>query len=111
MIRKIMTCLSLFGFLTAGVPAIAHKAPVQDPSGKQSQRATKSITGKVASIGDQGKSFALEVNDGSNKRTMNFVVDKNTQVQGRVTEGTIVAVEYQPSDNGQNLCVRVTAQG
>jgi len=51
------------------------------------------------------------VNDGSSKRTMNFVVDKNTQVQGRVTEGTIVAVEYQPSDSGQNLCVRVTAQG
>jgi aspartyl/asparaginyl-tRNA synthetase len=109
MIRKILTCLSLVGFLTAVVPAMAHKASTQN-QGKQ-QQATKSVTGKVASIGDQGKSFALEVNDGSNKRTMNFVVDKNTQVQGRVTEGTIVAVEYQPSDDGQNLCVRVTAQG
>lgn len=108
MIRKILTCLSLVGFLTAVVPAMAHKASTQS-QGKQ--QATKSITGKVASIGEQGKSFALEVNDGSNKRTMNFVVDKNTQVQGRVTEGTIVAVEYQPSDDGQNLCVRVTAQG
>ena len=108
MIRKILTCLSLVGFLTAGVPAMAHKASTQT-QGKQ--QATKSITGKVASIGDQGKSFALEVNDGSNKRTMNFVVDKNTQVQGRVTEGTVVAVEYQASDDGQNLCVRVTAQG
>ena len=111
MIRKIMTCLALAGFLMAGVPAIAHKAPVQGQSGKQSQRVTKSITGKIASIGDQGKSFALEVNDGSNKRTMNFVVDKNTQVQGRVTEGTIVAVDYQPSNEGPNLCLRVTAQG
>ena len=109
MIRKIMTCLSLVGFLTAGVPAIAHKAPMQSQSGKQ--QATKSVTGKVASIGDQGKSFALEVNDGSSKRTMNFVVDKNTEVQGRVTEGTIVAVEYQPSGDGQNVCLRVTAQG
>jgi hypothetical protein len=109
MIRKILTCLSLVGFLAAGVPAIAHKAPMQSQSGKQ--QATKSVTGKVASIGDQGKSFALEVNDGSSKRTMNFVVDKNTQVQGRVTEGTVVAVEYQPSNDGQNLCVRVTAQG
>jgi aspartyl/asparaginyl-tRNA synthetase len=108
MIRKILTCLSLVGFLTAVVPAMAHKATTQD-EGKQ--QATKSVTGKVASIGDQGKSFALEVNDGSSKKTMNFVVDKNTQVQGRVTEGTIVAVEYQPSDDGQNLCVRVTAQG
>jgi hypothetical protein len=109
MIRKILTGLSLVGFLTAVVPAMAHKTTTQQSQGKQ--QATKSITGKVASIGDQGKSFALEVNDGSSKKTMNFVVDKNTQVQGRVTEGTVVAVEYQPSDDGQNLCVRVTAQG
>lgn len=108
MIRKILTCLSLVGFLTAGVPAIAHKTPTQNQSGKE---ATKSVTGKVASIGNQGKTFALEVNDGTNKHTMNFVVDKNTQVEGRVTEGTIVAVEYQPTDDGQNLCVRVSAQG
>ena len=53
----------------------------------------------------------MEVDEGTAKRTMNFVLDKNTQVEGRVTQGTIVAVEYQPSDNGQNLCVRVTAQG
>jgi hypothetical protein len=109
MIRKILTGLTLIGFLTAVVPAMAHKTTTQQSQGKQ--QATKSITGKVASIGDQGKSFALEVSDGSSKKTMNFVVDKNTQVQGRVTEGTIVAVEYQPSDDGQNLCVRVTAQG
>jgi outer membrane lipoprotein-sorting protein len=109
MIRKILTGIALVGFLAACVPAMAHKASTQQSQGKQ--QATKSVTGKVASIGDQGKSFALEVNDGSSKRTMNFVVDKNTQVQGRVTEGTIVAVEYQPSDDGQNLCVRVTAQG
>jgi aspartyl/asparaginyl-tRNA synthetase len=109
MIRKILTGIALVGFLTAVVPAMAHKTSTQQSQGKQ--QATKSVTGKVASIGDQGKSFALEVNDGSSKKTMNFVVDKNTQVQGRVTEGTIVAVEYQPSDDGQNLCVRVTAQG
>ena len=109
MIRKILTCLSLVGFLAAGVPAIAHKGPTQDQSRKQ--QATKSVTGKVASIGEQGKSFALEVDDGSTKRTMNFVLDKNTQVEGRVTQGTIVAVEYQPSDDGQNVCLRVTAQG
>ena len=109
MIRKILTCLSLVGFLAAGVPAIAHKGPTQDQSRKQ--QATKSVTGKVASIGEQGKSFALEVDDGSTKRTMNFVLDKNTQVEGRVTQGTIVAVEYQPSNDGQNVCLRVTAQG
>lgn len=111
MIRKILTCLSLVGFLAGGVPAVAHSIIAQEQSGKQSQPATKSITGKVTSIGDQGKSFAMEVNDGDNKRTMQFVLDKNTQVQGRVAEGTVVAVEYQPTDGGQNLCVRISVQG
>jgi hypothetical protein len=111
MIRKILTCLSLGGLLMGAVPAIALSATLQNQPGKESQQAPKSVTGKVTSIGDQGKSFAMEVDDGSNKRTMQFVVDKNTQVQGRIAEGTIAAVEYQPTESGQNVCVRVTAQG
>jgi hypothetical protein len=111
MMRKILTCLSLGGLLMGAVPAIAHDGVLQEQSGKQSQPATKSVTGKVTSIGEQGKSFAMEVDEGSNKRTMQFVVDKNTQVQGRIAEGTIAAVEYQASESGQNVCVRVTAQG
>lgn len=111
MIRKILTCLSLGGLLMGAVPAIALSATLQKQQGKESQPATKSVTGKVTSIGEQGKSFAMEVDDGSNKRTMQFVVDKNTQVQGRIAEGTIAAVEYQPTEGGQNVCVRVTAQG
>jgi hypothetical protein len=38
-------------------------------------------------------------------------VDKNTQVVGQVKAGTLVAVDYQPADGGQNLCVKVSAQG
>jgi hypothetical protein len=42
---------------------------------------------------------------------MQFSVDKNTQVQGQVKAGTMVVVEYQPTDGGQFLAVSVTAQG
>jgi hypothetical protein len=38
------------------------------------------------------------------------VVDKNTQVAGQVKAGTVVTVDYQPMDGGQNLCVRVAPQ-
>jgi hypothetical protein len=109
MIRKILVGASLGGLLLVSVPAIAHSKAAQNQSGQQSQ-ATKSVSGKVASIGDNGKSFVVEVNNGSSKQNMQFVVDKNTQVQGHVTAGTMVLVEYQPMDGGQNLCVKVSAQ-
>jgi len=109
MIRKILVGASLGGLLLVSVPAIAHSKAAQNQSGQQSQ-ATKSVSGKVASIGDNGKSFVVEVNNGGSKQNMQFVVDKNTQVQGHVTAGTMVLVEYQPMDGGQNLCVKVSAQ-
>jgi hypothetical protein len=42
---------------------------------------------------------------------MQFVVTKNTQVQGQVKVGTLVAVDYQPAENGQNLAVSIAVRG
>ena len=122
MIRKLLFSASLGGLLLLGATgaysiqqdrSTSPRAtnPQDRTGGPQSQQqATKQVTGKVTSIGDAGKSFSMEVNDGSNKKTMNFAVDKNTQVTGKVTAGTMVVVEYQPSDGGQNIAVSVTAQ-
>jgi hypothetical protein len=112
MIRKILVCASLGGLLLVSVPAIAHSRAAQNQSGQQSQQATKSVSGKVASIGENGKSFVVEVDNkgGGAKQNMQFVVDKNTQVEGHVTAGTMVLVEYQPMDGGQNLCVKLSAR-
>jgi len=109
MVRKILCCASLGGLLLVSVPAISHSKSLQNQSGQQSQ-ATKSVSGKVASIGDQGHSFVVEVDNGGGKQNMQFVVDKNTQVQGHVTTGTMVLVEYQATDGGQNLCLKVSAR-
>ena len=79
-------------------------------SGQQSEHATKTVTGKVASIGNGGTSFALEVNGGDAKQTMQFVLDKTAKVQGNVKVGTPVTVEYAV-EQGQNLALSVTAQG
>ena len=114
MIRKLLFSASLGSLLmvgTAGAFSIQQDRSNGPQTGaQQSQQATKQVTGKVTSIGDAGKSFSMEVNDGSNKKTMNFAVDKNTQVSGKVTAGTMVVVEYQPSDSGQNIAVSVTAR-
>jgi hypothetical protein len=109
MIRKLVAGASLAGLLTLGVGTGLRTANAQDPAGKQEQQESKTISGKVASIGNGGHSFSLEVT-GENKNTMNFVVDKNTQVNGQVREGTAVTVQYQAMANGQNLAVSITAQ-
>jgi hypothetical protein len=110
MIRKLLYSISLASLLVIGLHARAQPIQTQSDSGKQSEPATKSVAGKVTSIGDSGTSFALEV-DGNNKQTMQFVVNKNTQLRGQVKVGTLVAVEYQPAEGGQNLAVTITARG
>jgi hypothetical protein len=110
MIRKLLYCSSLAGLLVVGMQARAHPVHMQSDSGKQSAPATKSVAGKVTSIGNSGTSFAVEV-EGSSKQTIEFVVNKNTQVQGQVKVGTLVAVDYQPTDGGQNLAVSIAVRG
>jgi hypothetical protein len=108
MMQKILVTVSLGGLLLVGAPGIIQGQNQEQE--KQSQQAAKSVTGKVTEIGDAGHSFTVDTDAGGNKQTLKFVVDKNTQVQGQVKIGTMVAVDYQPTDGGQLLCVRVSAQ-
>jgi hypothetical protein len=41
---------------------------------------------------------------------MQFVVDNSTQVQGKVTTGTDVAVQYAPMSDGKLVARNVSAQ-
>jgi hypothetical protein len=109
MLQKILVTASLGGLLLVGTPGIIQ-GQNQEQQGQQPQKAAKSVTGKVTDIGDAGHSFTVDTDAGGTKQTLKFVLDKNTQVQGQVKIGTMVAVEYQPTDSGQLLCVRVSAQ-
>jgi hypothetical protein len=108
-VRKILLSASLGSMLLISVPAIAQTGGSQDQSGHQTQAETKSVSGKVTSIGDDRRSFVVEVDKGGAKQNMNFILDKNSQVLGRVTTGTVVVVEYQPNGD-QNLVVKVSPQ-
>jgi hypothetical protein len=109
MIRKLVPCVSLAALLLLGVAVRAQPDRLQSDSGKQSAPTTKTIAGKVASIGNSGTTFAVQV-DGNDKQVMEFVVSKNTEVKGHVTTGTLVTVEYQPDNSGQNLAVSITVR-
>jgi hypothetical protein len=108
MVRKILFAVSLLSLITLGMATRAQPLHAQD-TGKQTEPATKSISGKVTSIGNSGTSFALTP-DGSSKDTIEFVVNPNTQVKGQVKVGTMVAVEYQPAPSGQNVALTVTVR-
>jgi len=110
-IRKFLCGVSVASLLILGVSTQARSKTNQAQSEKQTQQATKSVSGKVAAIGSGGTSFTLEVTGASaDKNTMDFVVDKNTQVKGQVKQGTAVTVEYQAMNDGQLLAVSIMAQ-
>jgi hypothetical protein len=111
MIRQIALCVCLTGALLLGGAILPRPARGQTQTGQTTRQETKSITGKVVSIGSGGHSFTLEVSGKTTDQpTMDFVVDKNTQIQGEVKQGTPVTVQYLVMESGQNLAVNVTAQ-
>ena len=111
MIRKLLVCASLGGLLLLGLSSRSYSATPKPGSllAEQAQPGSKSVSGKVATIESGGHGFTLEVSS-SNKQRMDFVVDKNTQIQGQVKEGTTVTVEYKATEDGKFLAVSVTAQ-
>jgi hypothetical protein len=109
MIRKLLYSISLASLLVIGAQLSAQPSHTQSDSGKQSKPATKSVSGKVTSIGNSGTSFEVQV-EGSSNQTMEFVVNNKTQVQGKVSVGTLVAVDYQPIEGGQNLAVSIAVR-
>ena len=109
---KFLLGASLAGLLLAATPIRTHAVAQQGSHEQQQAQAdTKTITGKITSVGNNGHSFVLETNSGGDKQTMQFMLDKNAKVQGKVGVGSDVSVEYQPVEGGQNLALSIAPQG
>jgi len=106
MISKILSGAFL-AFLLIAVSARARPLPPQSQSGQQSEQGKQTVTGKVTNVETGGKAFSMEVNQGNNKRTMQFVLDKNTVVQGHVGAGTVATVEYT-QNGGQFIALNIS---
>jgi hypothetical protein len=109
MIRKCLLSASLGALLIFGVSTRAHTASQQSQSGQQADQA-KQVNGKVTAIGNDKKSFSMDVNDGNSKRSMQFVLDERTQVQGHVGVGTDATVQYQATNDGKNVALNIAPQ-
>jgi hypothetical protein len=110
--RKFLSCASLAGLvlfgISAGVSASAH--PISAPSHWIQQNNTQAteVSGKVISIAPDKKSISLEVTDNNKTNTMQFAIDDNTRVTGRVSVGTMAIVQYQNADNGKLVALNIS---
>jgi predicted extracellular nuclease len=114
MIPKFFVSVSLAGVLLSGaaVTGIAAQQQPQQSQPRNQNEQSKTASGKVTDIGKDKKSFSVQTNDksgkdSSDKQTIVFVLDGNTQVHGRVSVGSDVTVEYRPTPDG-NLALVIT---
>ena len=105
--RTVVSLASLFFTLFA--VAVWAKPVNSPPSPDSSHSATvhQTVAGQISSVGDA--SFALDVKKNQDVQHMEFLVDGNTKVEGRLTVGATATVEYN-SVGGKNLAVHVVVQ-
>jgi hypothetical protein len=77
------------------------QAPVDTNSGTERQ----TVSGKIASVGDA--EFALEISQNQRASKLEFLVDGNTKVEGKLTVGAQATVEYR-SEAGKNIATHVS---
>ena len=104
---RFRTALCLATLFLACFTVAAWSSPVPDrlvPGDPQPAPDNQSLSGKIASVGDAA--FALEVAKGKEVNTVQFMVDDQTKVEGKLTVGAQATVEYR-SNSGNNIAVRV----
>ena len=104
---RFRTALCLATLFLACFTVAAWSAPVPEgfvPSDPQATPENQSLSGKIASIDDAA--FALKVAKGKDVNTVQFLVDEQTKVEGKLAVGAQATVEYR-SNGGKNIAVRV----
>jgi hypothetical protein len=103
---KFLVLGSLTALLFIELPAFAHPFSPLTQQGQQSAQPS-AVSGKVVSIANDKKSISLEVTSNGNANTMQFVLDENTQVTGRVHVGSDATVQYQTGQDGKLLALNI----
>jgi hypothetical protein len=104
-------------FLAAAVWALPrmHNTAPTNPANQEAAPQTQSVTGKIASVAKN--SFTLTVGSSTSSqgqqlrqetapKTMNFLIDKNTTIEGKLQVGATADVTYR-EDNGNNITISV----
>jgi hypothetical protein len=104
---RFRTALSLATLFVVCFTVASWATPVPDqliPTRSAPAPDNPSQSGKIASIGDAA--FSLEVIAGQERKTIEFLVDDDTKVEGKLKVGSQATVEYRSAD-GRNIAIHV----
>ncbi|HKW33234.1 MAG TPA: hypothetical protein VJN92_09540 [Candidatus Acidoferrum sp.] len=107
---RFRSVLSLAALFVVCFTVASWAKPVADrliPARALPAPANPSQSGKIASIGDAA--FSLEVTNGQEKKTIEFFVDDDTKVEGKLKVGSQATVEYRSAD-GKNIAIHVVVR-
>jgi hypothetical protein len=103
-LRTALTVATLFLFC---FNISAWSTPVPDrlvPASSSALPDNPSLSGKIASVSDAA--FSLEVIKNQDRKVIEFLVDGDTKVEGKLAVGSQATVEYR-TNGGNNVAVRV----
>ena len=114
-VLAILASLVLVAAVWAIPPATAGRSTHQAVTPAQAAPAPQSVSGKIASVGKD--SFTLTVGEShptghqlaqssAGAKTMTFVIDKNTTIEGKLKVNANADVTYR-EDNGNNIAISV----
>lgn len=104
---RLRTALSLASLFLLGSTVAVWSVPLNAEPSDQANTVpeAKRVSGKIASVGDA--EFALEVRQDQKTHTMQFLVDGDTKVEGRLLIGGQATVEFR-SEGGRNIATHVS---
>lgn len=103
-LRTALTLATLFLFCFT---IAAWSTPVCDrliPASPSASPDNPSLSGKIASVGDAA--FSLKVTKNQERKIIEFQVDGDTKIEGKLAVGSQATVEYR-SNGGNDIAVRV----
>ena len=100
-LRNFLSGAAFAAFLLFAATASAHHISAAWHGTQQANAQANEVSGKVSAIAPDKKSISLEVTDQDKTNTMQFAIDDNTRVTGRVSVGSMASIQYESSDNGK----------
>jgi len=104
---RLRTALILATVFVVCFTISAWSTPVPDqliPSRLAASPGNPSLSGKIASISDAA--FSLDVTKNKERKIIEFQVDGDTKIEGKLAVGSQATVDYR-SNGGNNIALRV----
>lgn len=105
--RTVLSLATLFVFCFTVAVWSQPLSPGALASRSEGGVAGESVSGKISAIGDA--SFSVDVVKNQDVHTVQFLIDGNTKMEGKLKVGAQATVEYR-SDEGRNVATHVVVK-